>query len=85
MAAGSKQAAEWIKTTAGVLAGIVTYKLIVTLPEWWNEALKHTVQVWWPVLLIAAGVFWWMLDHRSKLDRLQELCSRPEWEAKHGM
>ncbi len=87
MAASSKQAVEWAKTVAGVLAGVGTYKLLVTLtlPELWSEAFKHTVHVWWPTVLIAAGVFWWMLDHRSKLDRLQELCSRPKWEAKHEM
>ncbi len=68
-----------------VIAGVFALAGKLGIPELWVVLSRSAVHQWWPLLLIVAGVAWWMADRRSKLDRLQEICSRSHWEAKHGM
>ncbi len=68
-----------------VIVGVCALAGKLAIPELCVVISRSTLHNWWPLLLIAAGVFWLMADRRSKLDRLQEICARSNWEAKHGM
>ncbi len=86
MAASDNKATERKKIIGGLLVGIGTYQLLgtLTLPELWNEALKHAIHVWWPLVLIAAGILWWVADAKAKSGKCRERYAGESWEARNG-
>ncbi len=76
MAASGNEASEHKKIIGGVLIGVGTFQLLgtLTLPDLWAEALKHAVQVWWPLLLIVAGVLWLATAQRAR--------AKADWKVK---
>lgn len=67
-----------------VIAGLGTLAIRVQLPELRAVELRNAVHTWWPLLLIAAGIIWWMAPAQEPGE-----CSRhrSEWqwpEARNG-
>lgn len=49
-----------------VIAGVAALIARLGVPEYWTLVLRNTAQVGAPILLIGAGMLWWVLDAQRK-------------------
>jgi hypothetical protein len=68
-----------------VTVGLGSLVAKLELPELWILALKNAAQLWWPVMLIVAGIIWWIAHRRQTTSGVPSERAHTSWEARHGI
>jgi hypothetical protein len=67
-----------------VIAGLGAMVAKLRVPELYIAHLRSAAQILWPLLLIGAGIVWWIGYREHIASDVQSKCARAPWEARDG-